>query len=71
MFHGLNRGHIGVFCLFGHQLAQIAVQIRLQVGLGHIGAEGRTESRILALLTEDYTTLTVVQRLAHLVERRS
>ena len=71
MFHSLYGGHVGIFCLFGHQLTQIAVQIRLQVGLGYIGTQRRTKSSILALLTEDDTAAPCIERLPHLVERYS
>ena len=67
----LNSGHIGILCFLGHHLSHIAAQHFLEFGLGHVGADGRTETRILALLTEHNATLSFVQRLAYLIECRA
>ena len=55
------RRHIGILCLLGHELSEITVHVGLQVGLRHIGAEGRAKARVDTLLTEHDTTLSVIQ----------
>ena len=64
----LLGGNIAVLCLFGHEVAEAARNVCLDVHCGHVANKCRAETSVLALLTKDDATLALIECVAHFVE---
>lgn len=71
IFQCLTCCHVSVLCLLGHELALVALDERLKIGLFDVGTQRRTEPCVLALLTKDYTALALIKGIAYFIQCRA
>ena len=68
MVEGLLGGDVAVLCLFGHEVAEVAGDVGLEVHFGDVAYECRAEAGVLAFLAEDDATFAFIECVAHFVE---